>query len=460
MNQDPKVAIIGAGCSGLTAIKHLIQAGVRHITCFEKNGQVGGTWIYTARESHSSVCETTHIISSKKQSEFSDFPMPDHYPDYPSHQQVLDYFRAYADRFKLRPYIRFNTPVHQAQPLPDGRWELSFGNPRMVQVFDYLIIANGHHSKARVPKLPGNFSGRILHTHQYKTNRDFQDERVLVVGAGNSGCDCAVEISRVAKEVSISMRRAYYIVPKFMMGRPTDTFNGMLQYLPRAMRSYIQRWSLRFQIGDYRRYGLQNPDYPINSCHPVVNSELLYKIRHGKVHPRQGIQRVEDQTVTFADGHREEFDTILYATGYQINFPFFDKKLIDYSEADRIELYLRMFHPEHSRLFFLGLVQPQGSVWPIAEQQAKLVGNYIAGRCQLPENIAELAKHEADQIARDFINSKRHALEVHFHPFLQKIKSLIPKDSPEWDDSRVPTAPSLRERPIWDKTKNQIRPVL
>ena len=90
MNNKVSVCVIGAGCSGLTSIKNLAQAGIEDIVCYERNDQIGGNWIFTAGESHSSVCETTHIISSKKMSEYLDFPMPDHYPDYPSHKQVLD----------------------------------------------------------------------------------------------------------------------------------------------------------------------------------------------------------------------------------------------------------------------------------------------------------------------------------------------------------------------------------
>ena len=100
-NQKPSVCIIGAGCSGITAIKNLIQAGVTDVVCYEQNDQVGGNWIYTQQVSHSSVCETTHIISSKTMSEYEGFPMPEDYPDYPSHRQVLKYFQSYAEHFVL-----------------------------------------------------------------------------------------------------------------------------------------------------------------------------------------------------------------------------------------------------------------------------------------------------------------------------------------------------------------------
>ena len=220
--KNQSVCVIGAGCSGLAAIKNLVQAGVDNIVCYEKSNQIGGNWVYTAQESHSSVCETTHIISSKKLSEYVDFPMPEDYPDYPSHKQILTYFQSYADHFGLQKYIQFNTAVEKVEKIENEKWKVKLSSGEEKK-FDFLMVANGHHSVPRMPEFSGNFKGQILHSHQYKNNENYIGKRVLVIGAGNSGCDCAVEISRVADYVAISMRRPYYIIPKFLMGKPTDT---------------------------------------------------------------------------------------------------------------------------------------------------------------------------------------------------------------------------------------------
>lgn len=427
----PKVCVIGAGCSGITALKNLLQAGVTDVVCYEQNDQVGGNWIYSPKISHSSVCETTHIISSKKLSEYMDFPMPEHYPDYPSHEQVLAYFQSYARHFGLYNHIRFNTPVARVQKVEGQRWAVTLDDGT-TDTFDYLFVANGHHSVPRHPELPGAFSGEYLHAHEYKTNKPFAGKKVLVVGSGNSGCDCAVEISRVADFVAISMRRPHYIIPKFFLGRPTDTFNKGLQWLPHFLAEAGRKLSLRIQIGRYKDYGLEEPDYALTRSHPTLNSELLYKIRHGKVHPRKGIRAIDGKTITFTDGQKNEFDTLLAATGYKIALPFFDHDFINYEEADRIPLYLRMFHPDHPSLVFIGLFQPQGAIWPLSDYQAKLAANYVMGRWTLPENIRELAEKDADYIAREFVKSKRHTIEVHYHPFLRKLRQQIPASAPEW----------------------------
>ena len=424
-----RICVIGAGCSGITTIKNLLQVGLYNLVCYEQNNQIGGNWVYAPHESHSSVCETTHIISSKKMSEFVDFPMPDDYPDYPSHAQLLRYFQAYVKHFDLSPYIQFNTKVVQAKKIADERWLITLGNGQQ-ELFDYLLVANGHHNVPRHPEhLPGNFSGRYLHAHQYKNAVPFQGERVLVIGAGNSGCDCAVEISRVAEFVTISTRGPQYIVPKFFMGKPTDTFNGQMLWIPKPIAAFLRQLSLRIQVGKYSDYGLPDPNFPVLKAHPTVNSELLYKIRHGKVHPRPAVASVEGKRVRFTNGTEEEYDTIVAATGYKISTPFFATDFINYEEADRVPLYLRMFHADHPTLAFIGLFQPQGAIWPGSDLQAKLVANYIAGLWKMPTNVAELAEQDASHIDREFLKAKRHTIEVHVHEFERALKKQILKIS-------------------------------
>ncbi len=431
--QEKRVAIIGAGCSGITAIKNLLQAGVKNVVCYEQNDQVGGNWIYTQKVSHSSVCETTHIISSKQMSQYEGFPMPKEYPDYPSHHQLLKYFQSYAEHFNLLPYIRFNTKVEKVSKLDNEQWEINL-NDGTKQTFDFLLIANGHHSVPRHPLFKEDFTGEYLHSHEFKNNKGFENKRVLVVGAGNSGCDCAVEISRVAEKVDISIRTPQYIIPKFFLGKPSDTFNDKMIWLPRFIQKPLLSLSLKIQIGSYKSYGLEQPKHNVLEAHPTLNSELLYKIRHGKVHPKRGIVKVENEKVSFSDGTTEKYDTIVAATGYQIATPFFEKEFLDYSNSDRVPLYLRMFHAKHPSLVFIGLCQPQGAVWPLSDAQAKIAGNYIIGRWKMPESIKELAEKDADQIEKEFLARKRHSVEVHYHQYLRKLKKQSPKNAPQWVD--------------------------
>lgn len=436
MKNSPKVAVIGAGCSGITALKNLLQAGVTEVVCFEQNAEVGGNWIYSPQLSHSSVCETTHIISSKTLSAYVDFPMPEDYPDYPSHEQVLAYFQSYARHFDLYPHIRFNSQITAATLLDNQQWQLEI-NGQETQLFDYLFVANGHHNVPRHPEgVEEAFSGEYLHAHAYKTNAPFKDQRVLVIGSGNSGCDCAVEISRVAKHAAISIRRAQYIIPKFFLGKPTDTFNKVITYFPKPLGNLMRSLTLKLMVGDYRSYDLPKPDFPVTAAHPTLNSELLYKIRHGKVHPRAGIAEINGKEITFNDGRKEEYDTIVAATGYKITLPFFKRDFINYEEADRIPLYLRMFHHDYPSLVFIGLFQPQGAIWPLSDLQAKLAASYVMGLWERPDNLGGLAEKDSDFIAKEFTRSQRHTIEVHYHRFRNQLLQQIPKSAPDWSGQK------------------------
>ncbi len=422
---QPKICIIGAGCSGLAAIKAFQDAGLTNITCFEQNDQIGGNWVYTGHVSHSSVCETTFLISSKTMSAYEGFPMPEHYPEYPSHRQVLAYFQAFADEYELRKYIEFNISVEHISKNADDTWTVR--TSKGESSFDYLIIANGHHSKPRHPEFKAHFTGEYVHSHAFKNNEAFSDKKVLIVGAGNSGCDCASEISRVATRTDISIRTPQYILPKFFMGKPLDIAGKTLNYFPKFIQPLLQKLVFKLQVGDYKDYNLESPKHSITEAHPTVNSELLYKIKHGVVKPKTGIDRVEGKQVFFSDGTSDEYDVLLAATGYHIHFPFFDEDFINFEESLEVPLYLRMFHPEHQNLAFIGLFQPQGAIWPGSEKQAQLYAKYIRQEWEWPSDMHHKARKDADEIKNEFLPRPRHSIEVHYGTFIKKIEKEIAK---------------------------------
>lgn len=432
-HQLSRICIIGAGPSGITAVKNLLQVGFKNLVCYEKNEDIGGNWIYSPQVSHSSVFETTHIISSKKLSEYIDFPMPDDYPDYPSHEQLLKYFRSYARHFGVYNYIQFNTEVVKAEPVNEKRqWEITL-HDGSKELFDFLIVANGHHWNPRIPVYPGNYSGQFLHSHEFKNNQAFKGKRVLVIGGGNSACDVAVETSRVSAFTAISMRRGYYIVPKFMFGKPSDIVHSRFIKIPRWIRLPLLKFTHRIIVGDMTMYGLQKPKHNILGAHPTANSELLYMLRHGKIHPRPDIEYFDGLTVHFKDGKAEDFDCIIAATGFNITFPFFDKKLIDYS-SNEVPLYKRVFHPEFRNLFFIGLVQPMGCIWPLSDAHSRLVANYIAGNYQMPENINKEIEKDLKRIRKRYTESHRHTIEVEYHEHLHELYREIPAKAPKWGE--------------------------
>ncbi len=416
-----RACVIGAGPSGIAAAKALLheRPDSVDVVVFEKSQEVGGNWVFRDGPGHSSVYETTHIISSKTFSQYEDFPMPASYPDYPSHAELREYFQAYAGHFGVLPIIRFGTEVLRATPEADGRWRLHIRDAagERDELFDALLVANGHHWDPFIPSVPGKFDGKIFHSHDFKRAAPFRDQRVLVVGGGNSACDVAVETSRVSKKTLLSMRRGQHILPKFMFGVPNDLLYAKLLWLPRALRQPLLRLGERLSQGDYKQYGLPEPEVGILEMHPTLNSELLYYIRHGRIGVRRGIDRFAGSAVHFTDGASDDIDSVVFATGYKITFPFFDKSFIDWTDALAIPLYRKMIHPQIDNLFFIGLFQPLGCIWPLADYQGRIAARAIAGTWQRPADLAARILREQTHPHYHFQKERRHATEVDYHAF-------------------------------------------
>ncbi len=426
-----RVCVIGAGPSGITAIKNLLDEGI-DVVAYDYNKDVGGNWIYSEDESHSSVFETTHIISSKTLSQYQDFTFDEFeagIPDYPSHDQLRRYFQAYASRFGLYDVIQFQTLVKHCKRLDNGTWSVvtEHKGKTYSEHFTHLVVCNGHHWQPRYPKYPGEFTGEMLHSHHFKKAEPFKNKTVLVIGGGNSACDVAVETSRVTEKTSISMRRGYRIVPKFLFGQPTDVVANKNKWLPLKWKYFFSELIVKIINGPNKLYGLQEPDHKAGGTHPTVNDELLYKLRHGKVLPKVDIERFDGQTVYFKDGSSEDFDVIIACTGFVLAHPFFDKDFLDYSDS-KVPLYLKMLHAEYDNLYFIGMFQPLGCIWPGSELQSKIVARDIVGKWQRPANIKELCEREVTHPHLKQIDSPRHTITVDFAKFVKQLERHLPKD--------------------------------
>lgn len=429
-NKQAKACVIGTGPSGITALKNLLDQGINAVA-YDRNTDVGGNWIYNEELSHSSVFETTHIISSKTLSQFEDFTFDDFdktVSDYPSHDELRRYFQAYAGHFDLYPHIKFETMVLSCERQANGQWEVTteYKGEKKREVFTHLVVCNGHHWLPRHPEYPGTFTGEYLHSHEFKKAEPFKDKRVLVIGGGNSACDVAVETSRVSKKTAISWRRGYLIIPKFIMGVPSDVFNTRVLWIPRKIRNFFSERMVRIMNGKNELYGLPKVEGKLGSTHPTINDELLYKIRHGKVKPYGDIDRFEGKTVHFKDGRSEEFDSIVACTGFILSHPFFKKELIDYSSGP-VPLYLKMIHPEIANVFFVGMFQPLGCIWPGAELQSKIAARAITGEWQRPKDIGKLCEREVSHPHYKQVATPRHTITVDYHQFVKELKKHLPK---------------------------------
>jgi hypothetical protein len=169
------------------------------------------------------------------------------------------------------------------------------------------------------------------------------------------------------------VRRGYHFLPKFILGKPTDTFGGAIK-LPRRLKQLVDGLLVRALLGKPSQYGLPDPDYRLYESHPVMNSLVLHHIGHGDIQPRGDIRAVDGKRVTFANGESAEYDLILQATGYKLDYPFIDRAELNWpADADAPQLYLNVFHPLHDDLFMLGMIEASGLGWQGRAEQAELV---------------------------------------------------------------------------------------
>jgi hypothetical protein len=217
---------------------------------------------------------------------------------------------------------------------------------------------------------------RLIHSSQYRSPRQFDGKRVLVIGAGNSGCDIAVDAIHHGVSCDLSMRRGYYFVPKYVFGKPADTMGGAIR-LPMWLKRRVDGMILKWFVGDPQKYGFPKPDYRLYESHPVVNSLILFHAGHGDIRIRADIERFDGNTVHFRDGTSGEYDMVLAATGYKLHYPFIDKALLNW-KGDAPHLFLNCMHPERDDIFLMGMVEASGLGWQGRHEQAEMVARYIS----------------------------------------------------------------------------------
>jgi hypothetical protein len=386
VDTENKYAVIGAGPAGITAAKNLKENGIA-FDGYEASSDVGGLW--NIKNEYSTVYESAHLISSKKMTELKDFPMDESVADYPSHKEVFKYFKSYADYHKLGDNYYFNRKIVSITPAGD-KWLVKTDKGE-GNVYKGVLIANGCLSCPNMPNIPGKFEGELMHSSQYKTADIFEGKRVLVVGAGNSGCDIVVDAVHRAARVDLSVRRGYHFVPKYLFGKPADSIGGKVK-LPYFLKQKVDKFLLKtFFVPDPQKYGFPKPDHDIYESHPIVNTLVLHHLGHGDINMKGDVVKFEGKKVFFTDGSSEEYDLVLLSTGYKLSYPFIDGKHLNWKEGEKApQLYLNIFTPQHDNLFVLGMVEATGLGWHGRDDQGKLVAKYIKAKETNPDKAKKL----------------------------------------------------------------------
>jgi Flavin-binding monooxygenase-like len=428
LDRNVRYCIIGAGASGLAVAKNFARRGIP-FDCLEREQDIGGLWNIATPSGI--VYETTHLVSSISSTGFDDLPMLDEdYPEYPSHERILGYFRDYVRSFGLNDHIELGKAVSRVAPLGDGRWEVVVAGEPQPRVYRGVVLASGHHDTPRMPAYPGTFTGEILHSRAYKSPKQLRDKRVLVVGCGNSAADIVSDAVHGGSKVFLSIRRGYWFVPKFILGFPTGDVISYAEMvpLPRLVRRWLFQGVLWLVQGPPSRYRMPDPDYAIDQAHPTMTDEIPRLVAHGDLAVKPEVAGYEGDRVRFKDGTAETIDTIVFATGYQPVIPFIDESLI-FAGGGRPRFQLAVVHPEHDGLFAAGLVQANGSMWRLADYQSQLIANLIVAGQRAPELArrlrALLAARHARAGGRSFVASDRHRLEVNYYDYRRLLKRLI-----------------------------------
>nr|UYQ90858.1 flavin-containing monooxygenase 2 [Felis catus] len=442
-----KVAVIGAGVSGLVSLKCCVDEGLEP-TCFERTEDIGGLWRFkeNVEDGRASIYQSVISNTSKEMSCFSDFPMPEDFPNFLHNSKLLEYFRIFARKFDLLKYIQFQTTVLSVRKHPDfsssGQWEVvtESNGKKQSAVFDAVMVCSGHHILPHIPldSFPGieKFKGQYFHSRQYKHPEGFEGKRILVIGLGNSASDIAVELSKKAAQVFISTRHGSWVMSRISEdGYPWDMvlhtrFISMLRNVLSRFK-IIRKWMMEQQMNrwfNHANYGLQ-PQNKHLMKEPVINDDLPSRILYGAIKVKSRVIELTETSAIFEDGTVEEdIDVIVFATGYTFSFPFLEESLVKVKD-NTVSLYKYMFPPhlEKSTLACIGFIQPLGSIFPTVELQARWATRVFKGLCTLPSEktmMADTMKRNEKRIDL-FGKSQSQTLQTDYIDYLDELASEI-----------------------------------
>ncbi|CAD6192434.1 unnamed protein product [Caenorhabditis auriculariae] len=359
-----RVCVVGAGASGLPAVKACLEEGL-DVVCFEKTSQVGGLWNYRPEQKDgATVMETTVVNTSKEMMAYSDFPPPEHFANFMHHSKVNEYLQAYADKFDLLSKIRFNTPVKRISRHPNGGYRIQLFNGS-EEHFDKLMLCTGHHAQPYHPQLRDiqKFQGKVMHAYEYRNMKGFEDKNVVLLGIGNSALDIAVDIAKIAKSVTISTRRGTWIFNRVAAGgMPYDTifftryYKWLMGKIPWTVANDFMEHKIQQRM-DHDTYGLRpnhsqrffatqlHPTPPgtiFFQQHPTVNDALANLICSGYVTIAEDVDTFTENTVVVKNGREFDCDIFITCTGYTFGFPFVDEDIIQIKNHET-QLYKYVF---------------------------------------------------------------------------------------------------------------------
>src|SRR5690349_4656530 len=405
-------AVIGAGPGGLVAARWLLSQGFEP-TIFEQAPMLGGQW--SGLDGISGVWPTMHTNTSRILTSFSDL---EHDSDlvFPSNRDILAYLQRYADTFALTPRIRFGTRIEN---LSRGENSWLIEHSGVTETFERVVVASGRFQSPFTPTVSGldTFSGSaaVISTYQYRDALPYLGGRVLIAGGAISAMEIASELAQLGVPVVVTQRRQRYDRPKLAAGVTSDsriyTRYGTLanETLPpdeidRQLKEIVVEAG-----GSPDQYGAPAPDPSLFAAGVTLAQQYLPLVAEGRITVRPWLTAVDGQRVTFADGSAEDFDGILFGTGFEINMPFLTDEIRSIVDLDTVHLDADRytFHPDLPGLAFVGMWDQSGGLFVPLELQARWIAYVWGGVVDGPSEPEQRSAIEAYRARRGMSQKTR-----------------------------------------------------
>jgi len=369
----PETLVVGASISGLALAACLQRQGIDY-TLIEKEGETAQPW-----RNH---YERLHLHTSKRYSNLPYKKFEKSIPRYPSRQQVIDYLEDYQQTFNIQPLL--NTRATSIKREGD-HWITETSKGQFVS--RYVIMATGAYGRPRSLNINGieTFTGKVLHSQDYKTASDYPGQRVLIVGFGNSACEIAIDLCEKGLAPVMAVRSPVNVIPRDVLGIPVLELSMLLRRLKPSLADRISKPLVDLLIGDITTLGLRKKLYgPLEQIQreaaaPVLDIGTLRLIRQGRIKIYGAIDRVEGEKVYFKDGQTADFDVIVAGIGYYRDYA----EIVDV-DKERFEDLRRPVDKQaffgKDGLYFCGYwVSPTGQIREIG-MDAQKIARHIAGK--------------------------------------------------------------------------------
>ncbi len=363
------VLIVGAGPAGLASAACLKQRGIEPLV-LEAGASLGNSWRHHY--------DRLRLHTVKQQSHLPGVPFAKELARYPTRAEVIAYLDAYAAHFNIVP--RTAEAVRRVLAAADG---FVVESARATYRARAVVIASGLNRVPNPERLPGQerFRGTFIHSRDYRNADRFVDQRVLVVGAGNTGAEIALDLAEHGARPTMALRSQVNIVPRDFLGMPTQLTSIGISWLPLKLADAVARLASRLAFGDLAYYGLARPPlgpltaFKVRRRVPLIDVGTIAAVKRGDIAVKPAVVRFTETGALFADGSVAEFDAVVLATGYR---PALEDMVAVPGVLDD-EGYPRDWKGgAHPGLFFVGYHQPSTGLLREISIQAEAVAAAIA----------------------------------------------------------------------------------